>query len=662
MKSIVVVLAVAAFAGVHGGEVSPIGKVIQMLGELETKILAEGQAAQKVYDEFAEMCEDRSKDLQFEIKTGKAEVADLKATIESEGATIASLTTKVEELAASIATDEADLKAATEIRQKESTDFSAIEKETTEIIDTLERAIGILKKNGAALLQTKGVSSIAEALEVMVKAASLSSADASKLTALVQSSNDAEDDGAPDASVYENQSGGIVETLGGLLEKAESQLDDARKKETASLNNFEMLKQSLEDEIKFGNKDMAEAKKGIAASSEKKAAAEGDLAATSKELAADVSSLADLHRECMAKAEEFESETKSRGDELKALATAKKIIKETTSGAASQSYDLNQLSFLQVGNFQAVHFVRDLAQKQHSPMLAQLARRMSSAMQSGAGEDVFEKVKGLISDMIEKLEAEAEADATEKAYCDKQLAETHAKKDDKSTEIEKLSTKIDGATAQSAKLKEEVAALQKALGALAASQAQMDNVRQQEKAQYKSDKEEMEMGLDGIKKALKVLRDYYAKDQGTSAQGAGGGIVSLLEVCESDFSKGLAEMIAGEETAQREYDTQSKENEIDKATKEQDVTYKNKEAANLDQSVAELTSDRSGVQEELDAVNEYLSKLEDRCIAKPETYGERTARREAEIAGLKQALEILEGEAVLLQRSTKRTLRGLRKH
>jgi len=189
-----------------------------------------------------------------------------------------------------------------------------------------------------------------------------------------------------------------------------------------------------------------------------------------------------------------------------------------------------------------------------------------------------------------------------------------------------------------------------------------DNVRQEEKAQYKSDKEEMEMGLDGIKKALKVLRDYYAKDQGTSAQGAGGGIVSLLEVCESDFSKGLAEMIAGEETAQREYDTQSKENEIDKATKEQDVTYKNKEAANLDQSVAELTSDRSGVQEELDAVNEYLSKLEDRCIAKPETYGERTARREAEIAGLKQALEILEGEAVLLQRSTKRTLRGLRKH
>ena len=57
--------------------------------------------------------------------------------------------------------------------------------------------------------------------------------------------------GAPDAFVYENQSGGIVATLEGLLEKAESQMDDARKKETANLNNFDMLKQSLEDEIKL---------------------------------------------------------------------------------------------------------------------------------------------------------------------------------------------------------------------------------------------------------------------------------------------------------------------------------------------------------------------------------------------------------------------------
>jgi len=665
MKSAMPVLALIALATFsHAGavEVSPIGKVIEMIAALETKVIGEGETSQKIYEEFAEWCEDTSKDLGFAIKTGKGEVRDLKATIEEEGATVASLTTTVEELAASIATNEGDLKAATKIREEEAGTFAALEKETSEIIDTLERAIGIIKKNGAAMLQTKGVDSVAQALEVMVGAASITSADASRLTALVQSSNDSDDDGAPDPSVYENQSGGIVETLGGLLEKAEGQLDDARKKETASLNNFEMLKQSLEDEIKFGNKDMADAKKGIAESSEKKATAEGDLAATSKDLEADIQALADLHRDCMAKAEEFETETKSRGEELKALATAKKIIKETTSGAASQSYDLNQLSFLQVGNYQAVHFVRDLAQKQHSPMLAQLARRMSSAMQSGSG-DVFEKVKTLIADMVEKLEAEAEADATEKAYCDKQMAETTAKHDDKSTEIEKLTTKIDAATAQSAKLKEEVAELEKALSALTASQAKMDKVRQDEKAAFKTNSAEMELGLGGIKKALQVLRDYYAADKDhASADGAGSGIIGLLEVCESDFSKGLAEITAAEESSQAEYEQETKDNEIETATKTQDVKYKTKEGADLDQSVAELTADRSGVQEELDAVNEYLEKLKDRCIAKPESYEDRVARRDAEVAGLKQALQILEGESVLLQRSTRHVLRGAGKH
>merc|ERR1719453_2074031 len=99
--------------------------------------------------------------------------------------------------------------------------------------------------------------------------------------------------------------------------------------------------------------------------------------------------------------------------------------------------------------------------------------------------------------------------------------------------------------------------------------------------------------------ALKVLREYYAKDSAhTSADGAGSGIIGLLEVCESDFSKGLAEMTAAEESAVSEYERTSKENEIEKATKSQDVKYKTKEAKGLDKDTAEATADRSGVQEE----------------------------------------------------------------
>merc|ERR1719454_1615167 len=291
---------------------------------------------------------------------------------------------------------------------------------------------------------------------------------------------------------------------------------------------------------------------------------------------------------------------------------------------------------------------------------------MATAMRAGrrSGADPFAKVKSLISGMIEKLEKEAEADATEKAFCDKEMSETEAKKADKEATIEKLSTKIDSMTARSAKLKEEVAVLQEELAALAKAQAEMDKLRAEEKAAFDKNSAEMKKGIKGVQLALKVLRDYYAKDDKahSSSDGAGSGIIGMLEVAESDFSKGLAEMTSVEQTAVSEYEAASKENAITKATKEQDVKYKTKEAKGLDKDTSEANADRAGVQSELDAVNEYYKGIQARCVAKAETYSERVKRREAEIAGLKQALEILEGEAVLIQKTAKRTLRGVRVH
>jgi hypothetical protein len=389
------------------------------------------------------------------------------------------------------------------------------------------------------------------------------------------------------------------------------------------------------------------------------------LAVTTKALNEDVSALNQLHHDCMAKAEAFEEEVKEREEELAALAKAKEIIKEATSlSQTSGSVSLLQMqSRMQSGDAEAVKFIRRLAMKHNSPQLAQLAASMARAVRFGAaaGDDPFAKVKGLITDMIAKLEKAAEDDATQKAWCDKEMGETTEKKDDKDGEIEGLTSKIDEATSSSAKLKEEVTVLQKELAVLAKSQQHMDKIRAEEKALYDKSQAETSKGLDGIKKALKVLTKYYAgKDSG-----AGGGIISLLEVCESDFSKALASIEATEASAVGEYESETKENEIEKTTKTQAVKYKTKESTGLDKAVAEMSADREGVQEELDAVMDYFEKLKAKCIAKPETYEEAKKRREAEIAGCKEALSILEGEAALLQSSTaRRTLRGhvLRSH
>merc|ERR550532_78567 len=238
---------------------------------------------------------------------------------------------------------------------------------------------------------------------------------------------------------------------------------------------------------------------------------------------------------------------------------------------------------MNLAGLEVVRFIRDLARKQGSTKLAQLAVRMASEKRLGTGEDIFAKIKGLITDMVEKLEKEADDDASHNAYCEKELAETKEKQEDKNAEISKLSTAIDKMTTRSAQLKNEVAELQKALSELQKAQLEMTKLRQEEHAEFVQNKADMEQGIEGVKLALKILREYYASDKAHSAaEGAGASIIGLLEVAESDFSRGLTERTAAEESAQASYDTETKENEIEKTAKEQDVKYKAKEASDLD--------------------------------------------------------------------------------
>merc|ERR1719336_2341530 len=187
MKMVVaqfLLLALASCLGAQAASLTPVSKVLTLLSDLQSKVAAEGEKAQKVYTELSEWCEDHSRNLGFEIKTGEAEVASLKATIEEASATGNALGSKVEELNADITTDEADLKAATTIRDKEAADFKAEAKELSEIIDTLQRAIGILeremKSGSASMVQLRTAGSVTQALSSMVQASVLNSADAGR--------------------------------------------------------------------------------------------------------------------------------------------------------------------------------------------------------------------------------------------------------------------------------------------------------------------------------------------------------------------------------------------------------------------------------------------------------------------------------------------------
>merc|ERR1719163_2332011 len=630
------------------------------------------------------MCHDDSMDLGFQIETGKKDVARAKATIADEEAKIGSAEAKIEELSTSIATSTKDLESATAIRAKENEDFQKLEKELMEAVSMLERAYGIIEREMAktGFIQGKAgqeaMSKVMDALEAVIVSAGVNAADKAKVQALLQATQGSSDSdlelqpgGAPDPAAYKSKSGGILSVLEDMLEKAKAELATAQKAEMNAAFDFKMLKQKIEDAVAFGEKTLAETKAAKAAAEEAKAVAEGELETASKNLADDETHLKDLQQECMTASEEDTESKESRAEELEALATAKKILEEKTGAASDRAY-----SFIQIGTVskagsktkakqvkqEILDLLQGLAEKNGDKQMSLLAQRVQTAAM--LGEDPFAKIKGLISEMIEKLEAEAAKEAAHKAFCDKEMSETKAKKEDKETELDDLSTKIDKATSKIAKLKEEVATLSKELGEIAAAQKKATEMRQEQAAAWAAAKADYEQGLEGVGMALQVLRDYYAeKDEAfiqgnkaaflqgkmglgeskhSKATGASTGIIGMLEVVESDFSKLLSEGNAAEAMAVDEYEKLTQDNEIATTEKETAVKYKTKDSKETEAMLAGLKEDKEVADKEYSAIMDYWEQLQPMCIAKPEPYAERKRRREAEIAGLKEALTILE--------------------
>jgi chaperonin cofactor prefoldin len=426
------ILAALLLVAARGAGVTqnPLGEVIDLLNELKAKVMKDGEDEAKAYADYFEWCDDAAKNAGFAIDTATkksekltAEIADLTANIEAS-------TAKIEDLASAISTAETEVKDASLIREKEAAEFAESEKELVETIFALDRALSIISKEMAknpasfAQVDTTNFAALIQSFTALIDAASVGAADKQKLVALVQSQDSSEDDddapGSPAAAVYKTHSTSILEVLEDLKDKAETQLADLRKAESNTKHNFNLLKQSLDDDISVKTKYMTEEKTAKAEASGSKATAEGDLETTLADLKDSKEDLATTSSTCMTVAADHEATVAARNEELKTIAEATKILLETSAGAVDKTYGFLQVasasrmqSHADLARLEVVTFVKKLARTHHSAALAQLASKIAAV--SRYSDDPFTKVKGLIQDMIIKLESEAAAAATEKA-------------------------------------------------------------------------------------------------------------------------------------------------------------------------------------------------------------------------------------------------------
>jgi len=664
---------------------NPLEKTIELMTKLQKQIVADGEREDGAYNKYKDWCVSTSTEKKNEVETATKQKSKLEADIQLATSDIEASVAKIEQLSGLLASNEAKLKEITAVRKDESEAFKATEKQLMEAIDMLGRAIEILmkevrKKGSSALVQTtvdtESLENVLLGLGAVIDASWLTSGNSERLFSMLQARQDAMDSGAPAPEAYKSQSGNVIDLMEDMREKAEAQLRNARNTESKAQQNFDLLRQSLKQQIEQGNKDMKDEKSNKAAAEEKKATGEKNLGVTKRELAKSEEALKNTRSTCIRTAADHEATVAGRKKELEVIAQTKKVIQSSMVGSASflqtkmatgarqRQSDSNAALGKQVASM-----VKELATEQKSPALTQLASRLSAVVRYSArnGDDPFAKVKQLISDMINKLMSEATDEAKEKAYCDGELRKTSDQKGELEDTAEGLKGKIDQAAADSVTLKSEVKELQSELAELASQQAEMDDARRTSHEVFVKSKADLQQGLDGIRSAIRILREYYASDDSGDAallqsgedmgdemaqpaapqkfkksRGAGDTIIGLLEVVESDLAKTMAEEETEEAGRDMEYQKTTQENKVINSMKTKDVEYKTQEYKSLDKAITDLSADFDTTNQELVAVREYFGKLKDRCVAKPEPYAERMKRRQKEIQGLKEAVNILE--------------------
>jgi cell division septum initiation protein DivIVA len=639
-------------------EVTPVQKVIQLMQGMLEKGKKEKHGEQVQFAAYKQFCDDTTVEKQRAIAEANEKIDGLKADIQKYTADAAQLTKEIAGHDEDISVWNGDIKAATNVREIEKADYDAMNKDYSESVDALQRAIAVLKKQSHDRKQ----SSFAQVSAL--KELTLIPTEAKKAIDLfLMQDPEGLAVSAPEANAYEFQSSGVVEMLEKLLDKFIDERTTLQKEEMNSKHAYDMLMQDLNAQIAQATADRTQKAENKAKKLQAKADAQGDLKDTTTTRDADAKYLADLTATCEQKASDFESRQQLRAEEIVAIEKAIEII---SSGAVAGNADKHLPSLVQKSSFAQLR--SDLSAQAQARVAkylqsraSQLNSRVLSAIATRVSDDPFNKVKKMIKDLIVRLMEEANEEAEHKGWCDTELSTNEQTRKEKTEAVETLHAEIDQLEASIAKLTEDIGELTKAVAELDAAMAKATSLRQEEKATNTETISDAGEAQTAVAQALTVLKEFYAKageatafvqepeifDKPYQGMGAeGGGVVGMLEVIESDFARLESDTKASEATAQKEYDEFMTDSKVDKSSKSADIEHKTAKKQDEEQALTSKNKDLEGTQKELDAALAYFDKLKPSCVDSGVSFEDRVARRKEEIESLQEALKILNGEDI----------------
>jgi len=685
---------------------NPMRRVVTMLQMMSKKVEAEGEKGQEMFEKFMCYCKTSMATLAQSIEDAETKIPQLESDLKEAESSSTQLTED-------IATHKADRDAANEavskataIREKEAGEFAKESSEDKSNLAAMEKALAAIEKGMAgSFLQTNA----AAVLRRLTMSQEMSNGDRDLLASFLSEGS---------SQQYAPASGEIVGILKQMKDTMASDLAEIEAQESEAKAGFEGLVAVKEKEIAAAQEALESKMKRSGEIAVEIVNLKEDLDDTKTSLAEDKQFLADLEKNCATKEAEWEGICKTRQEELIAIADTIKILndddaldlfKKAVPAAGSASLLQLQVSSKDLRT-QALHALSGARAGDHNTGLDLIALALH-------GKKVdFNKVLGMIDDMVVILGKEQVDDDDKKAYCEAEFDAADDKKKALERKISDLEKAIEEMTEMSATLASDIKALEEGIVALDKSVALATEQRKDEHADYVQSLAENNAVMGIIDIAKNRLNKFYnpkmykappkrelteeeritlnmggtlaptnppagiagtgvtafvqvhtftqevdapapPPETATSHKGAkeeSGGVIAMMDMMKADVAKETQEMEFEEKDAQEDYEKMVNDAAAKRAADTKSIEEKTAAKANLEVELVR-SKDQKGVEEaDLMATKEYIASLHADCDWLIANFELRKGARAGEIDALKKAKAVLSGaDYSLVQTSRK---------
>merc|ERR1719330_2250445 len=393
----------------HGtSAINPIRKVVNLLQSMQQKVTEEGEKEKALYDKFLCYCKTGGTDLSASISAAKAKLGELATDIDTAKSKHSKTTAELSRAKEDRAAGQKAMDEATAIRNKEAATFAGLKSDSEANLAALNKAVTAIDSGMAGGFLQTGAANVLRRLVSTGR----QSEDQQVLIAFL-------------AGSYAPQSGQISGILKTMHDEMSAALADATATETAAIDAYKSLMQSRLKEKAALTEAIESKSVKVGELGVQIASMENDGGDTAEALAADQKFLAQLEKGCATKTAEWEARSKTRAEELVALADTIKLLNDDDAlELFKKTLPSPSAGFLQVqvstssARARALTMIRQGMQKVKSPNRVGLDL-ISLALH---GKKIgFEKVIAMIDEMLATLKKEQVDDDEKKTYCAEQF-------------------------------------------------------------------------------------------------------------------------------------------------------------------------------------------------------------------------------------------------